>query len=42
MKDKDEGYIAEKELYDHLTLLFGYAFLTRDAMDGFEDREKRR
>lgn len=35
MKDNDEGYIAEKELYDHLTLLFGYAFLTRDEIDGF-------
>lgn len=35
MKDGDEEHIAEKELYDHLTLLFGYAFLTRDEIDGF-------
>jgi hypothetical protein len=27
---------AEKELYDHLTLLFGYAFLEHDEIDGFE------
>ena len=35
MKDNDEGHISEKELYDHLTLLFGYAFLPQDEADGF-------
>jgi len=31
LKDKD----AEKELYDQLTLLFGYVFLAHDEIDGF-------
>jgi hypothetical protein len=35
LKDNDEGHISEKELYDHLTLLFGYAFLQQDEIDGF-------
>ena len=35
MKDNNEEYIAEKELYDYLTLLFGYAFLRQDEIDGF-------
>lgn len=34
LKDNNE-YIVEKNLYDHLTLLFGYAFLTHDEIDGF-------
>jgi hypothetical protein len=35
LKDNNDEYIAEKELYDHLTLLFGYAFLTHDEIDDF-------
>jgi hypothetical protein len=35
LKDNDEGHISEKELYDHLILLFGYAFLPHDEVDGF-------
>jgi hypothetical protein len=35
LKENSEEDIAEKDLYDHLTLLFGYAFLTHDEVDGF-------
>jgi hypothetical protein len=35
LKDNHEEYIAEKHLYEYLTLLFGYAFLTHDRIDGF-------
>jgi hypothetical protein len=34
LKD-NEGQISEKEVYDHLTLLFGYAFIPQDEVDGF-------
>jgi len=39
LKDDDADYIAEKQLYDQLTLLFGYIFLTHDETKGFALRD---